>query len=60
MRREKVPARAETLGGLQRLVESVRFGDPLLVSRKYGKGAVLAVALVHAVGEERTPGRASF
>ena len=36
------PARAETLGGLQRLVESVRFGDPLLVARKYGKGAVLA------------------
>jgi hypothetical protein len=30
------------LGGFQRLLESVRFGDPLLVSRKYGKGAVLA------------------
>ncbi|HEX4592528.1 MAG TPA: hypothetical protein VH120_21545, partial [Gemmataceae bacterium] len=36
------PARAELLGGFQRLLESVRFGDPLLVSRKYGKGAVLA------------------
>ena len=36
------PARAELLGGFQRLVESVRFGDPLLVAHKYGKGAVLA------------------
>src|SRR5207249_4581053 len=36
------PARAELLGGLQRLIESVRFGDPLLVARKFGKGAVLA------------------
>jgi hypothetical protein len=36
------PARAELLGAFQRLVESVRFGDPLLVARKYGKGAVLA------------------
>jgi hypothetical protein len=36
------PARSELLGGFQRLVESVRFGDPLLVARKYGKGAVLA------------------
>ncbi|HEX4589805.1 MAG TPA: hypothetical protein VH120_07745, partial [Gemmataceae bacterium] len=36
------PARSELLGAFQRLVESVRFGDPLLVSRKYGKGAVLA------------------
>jgi hypothetical protein len=36
------PARAELLGGFQRLIESVRFGDPLLVARKYGKGAVLA------------------
>jgi hypothetical protein len=36
------PARAELVGGLQRLAESVRYGDPLLVARKYGKGAVLA------------------
>jgi hypothetical protein len=36
------PAHAELLGGFQRLVESVQYGDPLLVARKYGKGAVLA------------------
>ena len=36
------PARSELLGGFQRLIESVRFGDPLLVAHKYGKGAVLA------------------
>jgi hypothetical protein len=36
------PNHAELLGGFQRLIESVRFGEPLLVARKYGKGAVLA------------------
>jgi hypothetical protein len=36
------PAHAELLGAFQRLIESVRYGDPLLVSRKYGKGVVLA------------------
>jgi hypothetical protein len=36
------PARTELLGAFQRLVENVRFGDPLLVARKYGKGTVLA------------------
>jgi hypothetical protein len=35
-------AQAELLGGFQRLMESVRFGDPLLVGRKFGKGHVLA------------------
>jgi hypothetical protein len=36
------PARAELLGNFQRLLESVRFGDPLLVAHRYGKGHVLA------------------
>jgi hypothetical protein len=36
------PAHAELQSGFKRLVESVRFGDPLLVSRKFGKGTVLA------------------
>ncbi len=36
------PAQAELLGQLQRLMESVRFGDPLLVASRYGKGHVLA------------------
>jgi hypothetical protein len=33
---------AELYGNFQRLMEKVRFGDPLMVSRKYGKGHVLA------------------
>lgn len=36
------PDQAKILSELQRLVESTRYGDPLLVSRKYGKGAVVA------------------
>jgi hypothetical protein len=36
------PARSELRGAFERLIDSVRFGDPLLVARKYGKGAALA------------------
>jgi hypothetical protein len=38
----QLPAHAELLAAFQRLIESVRYGDPFLVARKYGKGAVLA------------------
>jgi hypothetical protein len=36
------PARTDLAERFARLVESVRYGDPLLVARRYGKGHVLA------------------